>query len=232
MQTIHAIRSIKSSGNLFLGVIVCIFLGNIGDAQTIASGRVTVVDGDTLEMHGQRIRLHGIDAPESKQSCIDKKGIAYRCGQIAARQMASYVIGNSVTCHVTDQDGYGRLVAKCYVRGQDINERLVSEGWALAYQQYSTDYVDSEALAKSRRIGVWKGMLVEPWRWRRGARLEPITKGNKNGCEIKGNISDRGKIYHNLKSPWYSQTKIDIQKGERWFCSEAEAEAAGWRSVQ
>ena len=199
------------------------------NAETVA-GRVTVIDGDTIEMHGQRIRLHGIDAPESGQSCEDKNGATYRCGQTSANQMASYVRGKTVNCNVTYRDRYGRLVAACYVNGEDINERLVFEGWALAYRQYSRDYVRAETQAKRNSAGLWQGRFVEPWNWRKGSRLA-ATKQEKSGdCVIKGNISSSGKIYHTPGSPWYSRTKINTQKGERWFCSEAEAEAAGWRA--
>jgi endonuclease YncB( thermonuclease family) len=199
------------------------------NAETVA-GRVTVIDGDTLEMHGQRIRLHGIDAPESGQSCADKKGATYRCGQISANQMASYVRGKTVNCNVTDRDRYGRLVAACYVNGENINERLVFEGWALAYRQYSRDYVRAETQAKRNSSGMWQGRFVEPWKWRKGSRLASTKQDKSGDCAIKGNISSSGKIYHTPESPWYSQTKINPQKGERWFCSEAEAEAAGWRA--
>ena len=199
------------------------------NAETVA-GRVTVIDGDTIEMHGQRIRLHGIDAPESGQSCADKNGATYRCGQTSANQMASYVRGKTVNCNVTDRDRYGRLVAVCYVNGEDINERLVFEGWALAYRQYSRDYVRAETQAKRNSAGLWDGRFVEPWKWRKGSRLASTKQDKSGDCVIKGNISSSGKIYHTPESPWYSRTKINTQKGERWFCSEAEAEAAGWRA--
>ena len=100
------------------------------NAETV-TGRATVIDGDTIEIHGQRIRLHGIDAPESGQSCINKNGSNYRCGQFSANQMAKYVSGQTVNCNVKEKDRYGRLVAACFVKGEDINERLVLEGWAL-----------------------------------------------------------------------------------------------------
>ena len=212
------------------GMILIVMLATKSIFADTLSGRVTVIDGDTLEMHGQRIRLHGIDAPESGQSCADKNGAIYRCGQISANQMSSYVRGKTVNCNVTDRDRYGRLVAACYVNGEDINERLVFEGWALAYRQYSRDYVRAETQAKRNSAGMWQGRFVEPWKWRKGSRLASTKQEKSGDCVIKGNISSSGKIYHTPESPWYSRTKINTQKGERWFCSEAEAEAAGWRA--
>ena len=213
---------------LLIVIILISMYGSAASAESV-SGRVTVVDGDTIEIHGKRIRLHGIDAPESGQSCLNEDGNAYRCGQISANQMAAYVSGKTVTCHLKDNDRYGRLVAACFVNGQDINERLVSEGWALAYTQYSTDYIGAEKAAKRDNLGVWRGQFVEPWKWRKGARLVSSKQDKSDGCTIKGNISSSGKIYHTPESPWYARTKINTQKGERWFCSEEEAKAAGWR---
>jgi len=214
---------------LLIVIILISMYGSALSAESI-SGRVTVVDGDTIEIHGKRIRLHGIDAPESGQSCLNEDGNAYRCGQISANQMAAYVSGKTVTCHLKDNDRYGRLVAACFVNGQDINERLVSEGWALAYTQYSRDYIGAEKAAKRDNLGVWRGQFVEPWKWRKGARLVSSKQDKSDGCTIKGNISSSGKIYHTPESPWYARTKINTQKGERWFCSEEEAKAAGWRA--
>ena len=191
---------------------------------------VSVIDGDTFEMHGKRIRLHGIDAPESGQQCKDRNGKTYRCGQMAAKQMSGYVSGKTVKCEILDKDRYGRFIARCLVNGTDVNELLVKEGWALAYRQYSKDYVSAEGQAKRNYIGLWQGKFVEPWNWRRGERLADAATRKTNDCMIKGNISSSGKIYHTPSSPWYDRTKINTAKGERWFCSEAEAKAAGWRA--
>ena len=214
----------------FLIVIFSIFMHGSALSAESVSGRVTVIDGDTIEMHGQRIRLHGIDAPESGQSCVNEDGKSYRCGQISANQMATYVSGKTVTCNLTDKDRYGRLVAACFVNGQDINERLVSEGWALAYTQYSRDYIGAEKAAKRDNLGVWRGQFIEPWKWRKGTRLVSSKQDKSDGCRIKGNISSSGKIYHTPESPWYARSKINTQKGARWFCSDEEAKAAGWRA--
>jgi len=214
--------------------LLLIFLGLIGPATLVTAenliGRVSVIDGDTFEMHGKRLRLHGIDAPESGQQCKDANGKSYRCGQMAAKQMSGYVSGKTVNCEILDKDRYGRFIARCIVNGTDVNELLVKEGWALAYSQYSKDYVRAEGQAKRANIGLWQGQFVEPWDWRRGERLEDGTVQKDSNCLIKGNISSSGKIYHTPSSPWYARTKINTAKGERWFCSAEEAEAAGWRA--
>ncbi len=134
------------------------------------SGAASVIDGDTIEIHGQRIRLHGIDAPESGQVCL-ADGEEYPCGQKAALALAEKIGRKPVTCEERDIDRYGRIVAVCCLGGDDLNEWLVSEGWALAYRRYSQDYVDEEHEARTARRGIWRGEFVAPWDWRRGARL-------------------------------------------------------------
>ena len=205
-----------------------LMMSKFADAADL-KGRVSVIDGDTLEMHGKRIRLHGIDAPESGQTCKSQSGEIYRCGQLAAKQMAEYTKHKTIRCNVRDTDRYGRLVAVCFANGQDINEQIVIAGYALAYRQYSSDYIAVEREAKRNKVGMWQGAFIKPWDWRRGERLTKAEE-QKGDCIIKGNISSSGKIYHTPSSPWYDRTKINTAKGERWFCSEAEARANGWRA--
>lgn len=214
---------------IFVGLITfLICLSSSLNAENLF-GRVSVIDGDTLEMHGERIRLHGIDAPENGQSCEDSKGIMFRCGQISANKLAGYIASQTVRCELIDTDRYGRLVAVCFVGNIDISSMLVREGWALAYRRYSSDYIDVEKSARQANLGLWQGKFVEPWKWRRGARIAKQKMNKSDGCLIKGNISNSGKIYHTPSSPWYDRTNINVSKGERWFCSEEEARSAGWR---
>ena len=110
---------------------------------------------------------------------------------------------------------------------------MVSQGWAVAYRKYSRDYLSQESAAKSGRRGVWKGEFVMPSRWHRGERLQTAARSDSGACQIKGNISRSGKrIYHVPGGQWYERTRIDTSKGERWFCSDAEARAAGWRRAK
>lgn len=194
------------------------------------TGAPTVIDGDTIDIHGQRIRLHGIDAPESKQVCVSG-GEKYRCGQRAALALSDRIDRGSVTCEARDTDRYGRVVAVCFKGQEDLNGWLVSQGLAVAYRRYSHDYVEQEGAAKAASIGLWSGEFVTPWDWRRGQRLAfEQTPTSPGDCVIKGNISSKGaRIYHIPGGHWYDRTKIDEAKGERFFCSEAEATAAGWR---
>lgn len=147
------------------------------------SGQASVIDADTLEIHGERIRLIGVDAPESGQKCLDAKGKFQRCGSIAANALDSFIAGNPVTCQAEDRDRYDRLLATCTVRGQSIQTWLVSNGHALAYRAYSTAYVATERQAQRAKAGVWAGRFVPPWDWRKGQRLpgEKPTKAMLEG---------------------------------------------------
>ncbi len=135
------------------------------------AGTASVIDGDTIEVHGQRIRLHGIDAPESRQLCrLDGK--PWQCGKDAANALADKIARRPVTCEDLGRDRYKRIIGRCTVAGEDLGEWLVREGLSLAYRRYSLDYTNMEAAAQAARRSIWAGEFVKPWEWRRGKRLQ------------------------------------------------------------
>lgn len=193
------------------------------------AGGASVIDGDTIEIHGQRIRLHGIDVPEGAQTC-QVEGKSWRCGQQASLALDGKIAGRPVSCKQKDVDRYRRIVAVCFAGNEDLNAWMVAEGWALAYRQYSTDYVGQERAASAAHKGIWRGSFVPPWDWRSGKRLAAANDTKSGECRIKGNISATGeRIYHVPGGEYYDRTQINTSKGERWFCTEGEARAAGWR---
>jgi endonuclease YncB( thermonuclease family) len=130
------------------------------------AGGASVIDGDTLEIRGRRVRLHGIDAPESDQLC-SLDGGRYRCGQKAAFALTGLIGRRTVSCARRDTDRYGRAVAVCSAGGQDLGGWMVRHGHALAYRRYSRDYVDAEEAAAAEKLGIWAGAFEAPWDWRR-----------------------------------------------------------------
>ena len=130
------------------------------------AGRVSVVDGDTLDLHGIRIRLHAVDAPESAQPCFVASD-SVRCGQRAAMALDGWIANRPVVCIRRDVDRYGRVVARCTVDGADMGAWLVRSGHAIAYRRYGTDYVCDEEVAARERRGIWAMRFVEPAAWRR-----------------------------------------------------------------
>jgi len=134
------------------------------------NGVASVIDGDTVEIRGTRIRLHGIDAPESRQLCTRPSGQSWRCGQQAALALSDRIGRRSVSCVARDTDRYGRIIAVCSQDGIDLNAWMVTEGWAVAYRRYSLDYASAETEAQSAGRNIWSGTFVMPWDWRRGAR--------------------------------------------------------------
>ena len=209
-------------------------------------GKARVADGDTINIGGIQIRLEGIDAPETEQTCIGAKGDQWQCGKTATQRLAGLIKGEEVICEKSGEDRYKRTLAFCRLSdGIELNAWLVREGLALAFVRYSARYVKEEKEAKDAKRGLWAGTFQAPWEWRasNGSQEYAAPVGllqnaqqksapnAKADCLIKGNINRSGdRIYHVPGSKWYSRTEISERNGERWFCSVAEAEAAGWRA--
>ncbi len=191
-------------------------------------GQARVVDGDTLDVAGQRIRLFGIDAPERRQTC-DRNGQIWACGDWARSALARQVQGSTVTCDVQDHDRYGRAVAICRVGSQDLGESLVGAGAARAYLRYSDRYAGTEAVAAAAGYGIWATRMVTPEAYRHKGAESVQPAAVQGNCQIKGNISANGRIYHQPGQRDYGATRINTAKGEAYFCTVAEAKAAGFR---
>lgn len=194
------------------------------------SGPARVIDGDTLDVGGIRVRLYGVDAPERDQTCRSAQGVPWPCGTWSSERVTALYGGRRLVCARKDIDHHGRTVAVCRAEGADIAARLVSEGVIAAYPRYTRDYVALEAAAKAAGRGLWAGTMQSPEAFRHAGRTVPGAA--PTGCAIKGNISDRGRIYHLPGNENYAKTRINTARGERWFCSEAEARAAGWRAAR
>ncbi len=194
------------------------------------SGVVRVIDADTIDVGGTRVRLHAIDAPEQDQACLTEQGLPFACGIWASAQVDAAFGGRIATCARVDTDKYGRMVARCHVAGLDIGQEAVAQGWAFAYRRYGMDYDLEEKAAYVADRGLHGFRVQSPAQFRvtraRG-RIPPDP-----ACRIKGNISKNGQIYHLPGQAFYERTGINEARGERWFCAEAEARAAGWRRAR
>ncbi len=219
-------------------------------------GSARALDGDTIDLATRaygvvRIRLEGIDAPEGGQRCQLKWYGTWDCGRAATLALAQIIGDRTVSCDDRGTDKYGRTLGVCFADGRDINSEMVRIGLAWAYVRYSSMYVVQEKDARGARVGVWQATTQAPWDWR-AAQRQPSTAETKpaqfagvvaaqpapaipearpDGCNIKGNVTKNGRIYHTPESPWYERVKMSLGFGRRWFCSEPEAQAAGWRPV-
>jgi endonuclease YncB( thermonuclease family) len=207
--------------------------------ETVA-GTAKVVDGDSLEIGAARIRLFGIDAPEGRQLCT-RDSTGWPCGIEATQKLRALVGNDAIECVQRDVDRYQRIVAVCKKGSTDLGGAMVNAGLALAYRQYSSDYVGEEDAARRAKRGMWAGEFTAPWDYRHSTtdnsdrpetpHAQPRSDLRADGCAIKGNINRRGdRIYHLPGTPSYNETVIDPDQGERWFCTEEEAKAAGWRA--
>jgi endonuclease YncB( thermonuclease family) len=209
-----------------------------------------IVDGDTLAIGATKVRLEGIDAPETDQFCLNATGVRWTCGIEARDQLVAHVAGQEISCTSSGIDAYKRTLGTCRLAGEDLNGWMVQEGWALAYVKYSSVYAHAEQDARTHQRGLWQGAFIAPWDWRHrnnktvilGAFSVPInaqsmllprsaTEGAPSpDCIIKGNASRNGeRIYHMPDQRFYPRIRMDIGDGRRWFCTAEEAEAAGWR---
>ena len=217
-----------------------------------------VRDGGTLQLADVTYRLDGIDAPELDQMCIDDHADAWACG-VEARDQLSRLIGNrQVRC---EDLGLGttykkRHIGICAVEGESssLNQLLVRQGFALNFEPYARGrFTEDEAGAKDNRLGLWRGCFVAPqeFRWGRkdGALLGDSCRTDKDreiravlfpddpampsGCSIKGKFALRARVTGNV-GVYHLQACRSypaLTKPDRWFCSEEDAEAAGFRKA-
>jgi len=208
-------------------IVLLLLVTPIGCIGAEIEGRVVAVsDGDTftllaVDKQQVRIRLAEIDAPESGQPYGNK----------SKQALSGLIFGKNIRVDVQTTDRYGRTVGRPYVDDLDICAEMVRMGAAWAYRDYlkDKDLLTLESDAKANRRGLWglsEAQNMPPWEWRRSG------DGNQSGnCQIKGNINSKGdRIYHVPGSSSYGASQINEAKGERWFCSEAEARSAGWRA--
>ncbi|WP_390548185.1 thermonuclease family protein [Qipengyuania sp. MTN3-11] len=212
----------------------------VASAQAI-EGTARVIDGDTIDMTGMRVRLLHIDAPEAAQNC-SRGGEPWACGTDATAALTSLLNSQTVSCIATSRDMYDRYLAICRTRIMDIGEQMVALGLAVADDDAPEEYQTAAQRAKAMKLGLWNSDFQMPREWRaanlpayqpvRAPRSSTSTRTpssrsyrNEAGCAIKGNRSRRGEwIYHLPGQQYYNQTRP-----EQLFCSEAEAQAAGYR---
>jgi len=145
-------------------------------AQALVQGEILgvarVIDGDTIDIQGQRIRLHGIDAPESSQECLSSRRVAWRCGQHASQMLAEHIGTTPIGCRLLDRDRHGRFIAICRKGAEDLSRWMVANGWAVAFRRFSLDYAADEERARSTKKGLWEGSFEMPWDWRAQRRAK------------------------------------------------------------
>tara|TARA_B100001996_G_scaffold303237_1_gene244014 strand:- start:92 stop:565 length:474 start_codon:yes stop_codon:yes gene_type:complete len=150
----------------FILILTClIFVTNFGVSKTIL-GKARIIDGDTIHIKSHKIRLHGIDAPETKQTCKIDNEVWY-CGKQSTKELKNLINNQKVKCNANDVDRYNRYVAICFVNEININQWMVKNGWAIAYRYYSKDYVTEEKYASDNKLGIWKSEFIEPYAYRR-----------------------------------------------------------------
>lgn len=157
-----------------IGYCLCIYALAFGTAGAnshdvrLSFLATKVTDGDSIRSGKFRLRLYGIDAPETRQQCHDKANQPYQCGVMATQYLANLAMKDRpLDCVLKDIDRYRRLVVQCRSDGLDIAAQMVRAGWAVAYRRYASDYIDDEARAKAEDKGMWQGDFISPETWRR-----------------------------------------------------------------
>jgi endonuclease YncB( thermonuclease family) len=229
------------------------FIAAVAAASPVVAQNTTtipeIIDADTVYAGHVKIRLSGVDAPETDQVCVHRNGTSWACGLEAVNRLKEFSAGRAWVCKSNGSDLYNRQLSTCTVGGEDVSRWLVRNGWALAFVRYSTVYSPDEDYARQHKHGLWGSAFVAPWDWRQlsddAKILGDMPVGGINprrilirsrsspsvpGCLIKANLKRDGEcIYHVPGGRFYERLQMNAKPSRRWFCTNIEAEGAGCR---
>ncbi len=201
-------------------------------SSEVLEGRATVLSGEMVRLQGRLLHLAGIEAPDRQQTCIRTTKQTWKCGEAAQKALERLARAEAFRC-VTQggPDAQGRIAANCTVDGRDVSAELVKDGHVFAAASYFGGYGAQERDAKRASAGLWSGEAVRPSDFR-SKSWDAAKAAAPNGCPIKGQVSSGRKIYLVPWAPDYASANVRTERGERWFCDEAEAVTAGFKPSQ
>jgi endonuclease YncB( thermonuclease family) len=197
-------------------------------ASETLEGRAVALSGDSVRVAKTTVVLAGIEAPVDGQVCRSESGRPWRCDTAAKLALAHLLRSGAVACELSGSDDQGRRVGTCRQGETDIAAELVRNGDVFSDTGFLSSYGSLESEARAAKAGIWRGEAVRPSDYR-AQKWEEAKREAPEGCPIKGNVSRGQRVY---VLPWaqdYERVKISSRRGERWFCSEDEALAAGWK---
>ncbi len=195
----------------------------------VLEGRASVLSGEMIRLQGRLLHLAGIEAPDRQQTCTRATKQTWKCGEVALQALERLARSKTFRC-VTQggPDPQGRIAANCTVDGRDVAGELVKDGHVFSAATYFGGYGSQEQEARKSGAGVWSGDAVRPADFR--SKLWDTAKASApNGCPVKGQVSGSRRTY---LMPWasdYARANVRTERGERWFCDENEAVAAGFK---
>jgi endonuclease YncB( thermonuclease family) len=203
--------------------------------DAVAGAGVQVIDGDTLQIDGHTVQLYGIDAPELGQYC-EHNGELWECGVDAALFLQKTVEfgGPPIECPPWGEEPAGGgstelVIGVCQVGPKVVGLTMVQNGYATALPDSFPDYKEAEKQARQAKLGLWRGDFVAPSEWRKGKGGDVRSSDWVRRCNVKGALGAAGEaIYYVPTDEAYDQVAVDEARGERMFCSDQEARAAGW----
>ena len=167
----------KLNLNLFsLLIIFFLSFANFANSQekfiSVWGSNISIIDGDTIKIGKEKIRLFGIDAPEIKQLCKNKNNNHYACGEKSKNFLSTLInsTDKKIYCYYSERDRYNRIIGECFIKANsliNINQKMVSQGHAIAYLKYSKKYLKDESSAKTNKLGIWEGTFDLPEAWRK-----------------------------------------------------------------
>lgn len=201
-------------------------------ATKVIEGKAKSLTGDTMLVDGVPVVLRGIEAPELRQSCERGNGRRWNCGRSALNALRRITGRETVTCTVTGQDAAGRQVSDCQIGETNIAAELVRAGHVFAASGFFASYGTEQSEAQEKKRGIWAGAAKRPAEFR-AESWENAKADAPQGCPIKGKERARSqdKVYILPWSAGYDSYRVATRRGDRWFCSEEEALAAGWKPL-